>query len=255
MLIAGYYNKTACKLNLPVHGGALKTLLIIPAYNEEESLKGTVDSVIREAPSVDFLIVNDGSSDGTVRVCRENGYPFLDLPTNLGLAGAFQSGMKYAYRHGYDCAIQFDADGQHLPEYIEPMVKALENADIVIGSRFAEANKPRSMRMLGSNLIGAAIKLTTGQTVKDPTSGMRAFNKRMIAVMANGLNCGPEPDTVSYLMKRAGARVIEVPVEMAERTAGESYLNPWRSSVYMVRMSISILFIQFFRKSMGGDVK
>ena len=233
----------------------MKTLLIIPAYNEEESLKGTVDSVIREAPSVDFLIVNDGSSDGTVRVCRENGYPFLDLPTNLGLAGAFQSGMKYAYRHGYDCAIQFDADGQHLPEYIEPMVEALENADIVIGSRFAEARKPRSMRMLGSNLISAAIKLTTGQTVKDPTSGMRAFNKRMIAVMANGLNCGPEPDTVSYLMKRAGAKVVEIPVQMAERTAGESYLNPWRATVYMARMSISILFIQFFRKSLGGDAK
>ena len=233
----------------------MRTLLIIPAYNEEESLKSTVDSVIREAPSVDFLIVNDGSSDGTVRVCRENGYPFLDLPTNLGLAGAFQSGMKYAYRHGYDCAIQFDADGQHLPEYIEPMVEALENADIVIGSRFAEARKPRSMRMLGSNLISAAIKLTTGQTVKDPTSGMRAFNKRMIAVMANGLNCGPEPDTVSYLMKRAGAKVVEIPVQMADRTAGESYLNPWRSTVYMARMSISILFIQFFRKSLGGDAK
>ena len=233
----------------------MRTLLIIPAYNEEESLKSTVDSIVREAPSVDYLVVNDGSKDGTVGVCRENGYPFLDLPTNLGLAGAFQAGMKYAYRHDYDCAIQFDADGQHLPEYIEPMVEALENADIVIGSRFAEAKKPRSMRMLGSNLISAAIKLTTGQTVKDPTSGMRAFNKRMIAVMANGLNCGPEPDTVSYLMKRAGARVIEVPVEMAERTAGESYLNPWRSSVYMVRMSMSILFIQFFRKSLGGDAK
>ena len=233
----------------------MNALLIIPAYNEEESLKSTVDSVIRMAPSVDFLVVNDGSSDGTVRVCRENGYPFLDLPTNLGLAGAFQSGMKYAHRHGYDCAIQFDADGQHLPEYIEPMVEALKGSDIVIGSRFVSSKKPQSMRMLGSNLISAAIKLTTGQTVKDPTSGMRAFNKKMIAVMANGLNCGPEPDTVSYLMKRAGAKVIEVPVKMAERTAGESYLNPWRSSVYMIRMSISILFIQFFRKSWGGDAK
>ena len=233
----------------------MRTLLIIPAYNEEESLKSTVDSVIQKAPSVEFLVVNDGSSDGTVRVCRENSYPFLDLPTNLGLAGAFQAGMKYAYRHGYDCAIQFDADGQHLPEYVEPMVGALSDADIVIGSRFVSSKKPRSMRMLGSNLISAAIKLTTGQTVKDPTSGMRAFSKKMIAVMANGLNCGPEPDTVSYLIKRAGAKVIEIPVEMAERTAGESYLNPWRSSVYMIRMAISILFIQFFRKSLGGDAK
>ena len=233
----------------------MRTLLIIPAYNEEESLKSTVDSIVLEAPSVDYLVVNDGSKDGTVDVCRENGYPFLDLPTNLGLAGAFQAGMKYAYRHDYDCAIQFDADGQHLPEYIEPMVEALENADIVIGSRFAAAKKPRSMHMLGSNLISAAIKLTTGQTVKDPTSGMRAFNKRMISVMANGLNCGPEPDTVSYLIKRANAKVVEIPVEMAERTAGESYLNPWRSIVYMVRMSISILFIQLFRKSLGGDAE
>lgn len=233
----------------------MRTLLIIPAYNEEESLKSTVDSVIRKVPSVDYLVVNDGSKDGTVSVCRENSYPFLDLPTNLGLAGAFQAGMKYAYRHGYDCAIQFDADGQHLPEHIEPMVEALENADIVIGSRFAEAKKPRSMRMLGSNLISAAIKLTTGQTVKDPTSGMRAFNKRMIDVMANGLNCGPEPDTVSYLIKRANAKVVEIPVKMAERTAGESYLNPWRSIVYMVRMSISILFIQLFRKSLGGGAE
>ncbi len=229
--------------------------MIIPAYNEEESLKSTVDSVVEKAASVDFLVVNDGSSDGTVRVCRENGYPFLDLPTNLGLAGAFQSGMKYAHRHGYDCAIQFDADGQHLPEYIEPMVEALNGADIVIGSRFVSSKKPHSMRMLGSNLISAAIKLTTGQAVKDPTSGMRAFNKRMIAIMANGLNCGPEPDTVSYLMKRASAKVVEIPVKMAERTAGESYLNPWRSSVYMVRMSISILFIQYFRKNLGGDTK
>lgn len=233
----------------------MRTLLIIPAYNEEESLKSTVDSIVLEAPSVDYLVVNDGSKDGTVGVCRENGYPFLDLPTNLGLAGAFQAGMKYAYRHDYDCAIQFDADGQHLPEYIKPMVEALENADIVIGSRFAEAKKPRSMRMLGSNLISAAIKLTTGQSVKDPTSGMRAFNKRMIAVMANGLNCGPEPDTVSYLIKRANAKVVEIPVKMAERTAGESYLNPWRSIVYMVRMSISILFIQLFRKSLGGGAE
>ena len=97
----------------------MKILLIIPAYNEEESLKKTVDSVIKKSPQVDFLVVNDGSKDGTAQVCRDNGYPFLDLPTNLGLAGAFQSGMKYAYRHSYDCAIQFDADGQHLPEYID----------------------------------------------------------------------------------------------------------------------------------------
>ena len=105
--------------------------------------------------------------------------------------------------------------------------------------------------MLGSNIISFAIRLTTGKKLTDPTSGMRAFNKRMIKYLALGLNYGPEPDTVSYLIKRAGAKVAEVPVEMADRAAGESYLNPWTSIVYMVRMTISILFIQFIRKRIG----
>lgn len=231
----------------------MKTLLIIPAYNEEESLKATIDSVQKEAPDVDFLIVNDGSTDGTERVCRENHYPFLDLATNLGLSGAFQAGLKYAYRHNYDCAIQFDADGQHLPEYIAELRDAVKIYDIAIGSRFIDQKKPNSLRMFGSNLIQWSIKVTTGKNITDPTSGMRAFNKRMIAYMANGLNYGPEPDTVSYLIKRAGAKVVEVPVEMRERVAGESYLKPWSSAMYMMRMAISILFLQFFRKKIGGD--
>lgn len=230
----------------------LKTLLIIPAYNEEGSLKLTVDSIRAINSEVDFLIVNDGSKDGTVEVCRENKYSFLDLPTNLGLAGALQAGMKYAYRHGYDCVIQFDADGQHLPEYIKLLEEAIESNDIAIGSRFVNKKKPVSMRMLGSNLISAAIKITTGVSLKDPTSGMRAFNKRMIKEFALGLNFGPEPDTVSYLIKRADAKVTEVPVEMAERTAGESYLNFWTSITYMLRMTISILFIQLIRKRIDG---
>lgn len=228
----------------------MKTLLIIPAYNEEESLKATVDSL--SDLKVDFLVINDGSKDSTVQVCRDNCYPFLDLSTNLGLAGAFQAGMKYAYRHNYDCAIQFDADGQHLPEYIEPLIEAIKENDIAIGSRFVNEKKPRSMRMLGSNLISAAIRLTTGEKLTDPTSGMRAFNKRMIKQLALGLNFGPEPDTVSYLIKRADAKVVEVPVKMAERFAGESYLNPWTSVMYMLRMTISILFIQLIRKRIGG---
>lgn len=228
----------------------MKTLLIIPAYNEEESLKATIDSL--SGLDVDIIIVNDGSKDSTVQVCRENCYPFLDLSTNLGLAGAFQAGMKYAYRHNYDCVIQFDADGQHLPEYIEPLIEAIKENDIAIGSRFVNEKKPRSMRMLGSNLISVAIRLTTGEKLTDPTSGMRAFNKRMIKQLALGLNFGPEPDTVSYLIKRADAKVVEVPVKMAERFAGESYLNPWTSVMYMLRMTISILFIQLIRKRIGG---
>ena len=226
----------------------MRTLLVIPAYNEEESLEATIASITASSIGVDYLIVNDGSKDRTAEICRRNGHPFLDLPVNLGLAGAFQAGMKYAFRHQYDCVIQFDADGQHLPEYIPLLEKAIEEYDIAIGSRFVEGKKPFSMRMIGGNLIEGAIWLTTGKKIKDPTSGMRAFNARMIEQMAKGLNFGPEPDTVSYLIKRADAKVVEVPVKMAERFAGESYLNVGNSIKYMLRMTISILFMQIIRK-------
>ncbi len=231
----------------------MKTLLIIPAYNEEESLESTISAVKTILPKTDFLIVNDGSVDGTVEICRRNQYPFLDLPTNLGLAGALQAGMKYAYRHNYDCAIQFDADGQHLPEYVPSLEEAIKTSDIAIGSRFIDEKKPRSLRMLGNNLISFAIKITTGRTIKDPTSGMRAFNKRMIKHFALGLNYGPEPDTISFLIKRAHAKVVEVPVKMAERFAGESYLKPWNAMMYMLHMTVSIFFIQFIRKQIDED--
>lgn len=229
-----------------------KTLLIIPAYNEEESLKATIDSLCGLPSGIDFLVVNDGSKDGTVRVCRDNHYPFLDLSTNLGLAGALQAGMKYAYRHDYDCAIQFDADGQHLPEFVLPLIEAVKSNDIAIGSRFIDQKKPHSLRMFGNNLISFAIKVTTGKKINDPTSGMRAFNKKMIKHLALGLNYGPEPDTVSFLIKRADAKVVEVPVRMAERSAGESYLKPWNAMMYMLHMTISIFFIQFIRKRIDG---
>ena len=229
----------------------MRTLLIIPAYNEEGSLASTIESLKASSFDGDYLVINDGSKDRTAEICRENEYPFLDLPVNLGLAGAFQAGMKYAYRHHYDCAIQFDADGKHLNKYIPLLEKAVHENDIAIGSRFVSKKKPSSMRMLGSNLIEVAIKLTTGETIKDPTSGMRAFNGRMIEQMAKGLNFGPEPDTVSYLIKRADAKVVEVPVEMAERTAGESYLNLGNSAKYMLRMTVSILFMQVIRKRIG----
>lgn len=230
----------------------MNTLLIIPAYNEEESIEKTVDSITQTLSDVDYLIVNDGSSDRTADVCRANGYPFLDLSTNIGLAGAFQAGMKYASQHDYDCVIQFDADGQHLPEYVPSMISALQDADIVIGSRNINGRMNKSMRSVGSNLIRGAIKLTTKKTITDPTSGMRAYNKRMVDLLANSLNMGPEPDTISYLVKGYDAKVVEVPVKMAEREAGESYLNFWNSYIYMLRMTISILLLQPFRVKQKG---
>ena len=226
----------------------MKCLVIIPAYNEEENIVRVVENLKNNYPMYDYIVINDGSSDSTAKICRKNGYELVDLPVNLGLAGAFQTGLKYAYRNGYDYAIQFDADGQHRPEFIGPMLdKIQEGYDIVIGSRFVTEKKPHSLRMLGSNLMSMAMKLTTGRRVKDPTSGMRMFNKKMIAEFALNMNYGPEPDTVSYLLKQ-GATIAEVQVEMDERIAGESYLNLTKSMMYMLRMLLSILLIQNFRK-------
>lgn len=231
----------------------MNTILLIPAYNEEDSLERTIESIRSVLAQTDFLIINDGSKDRTAQVCRENRYPFLDLPVNIGLSGGFKAGMKYAEKHGYDCAIQFDADGQHLPQYVPDLERALQNgADIVIGSRFMNGRHESSLRGFGSSLLSGAVRLTTGVSLTDPTSGMRAFNRRMIKQFATNPDIGPEPDTISYLIKRARAKVIEVPVVMAERTNGKSYLNASRSTFYMLRMGISILLMQFFRRDIEG---
>ncbi len=223
-------------------------LLVIPSYNEEKNIETVVGELVEKFPQLDYIVVNDGSTDNTAKICQEKGYHLLNLPVNLGLAGCFQAGMKYACEKGYSYAIQFDGDGQHRPEYIEKMREKMdEGYDIVIGSRFVDKQKGFSMRMIGSRLIGAAIRMTTGVKVADPTSGMRMFNKEMIRTFALSLNYGPEPDTISFLIKQ-GASVAEVPVEIENRLAGESYLKPWVAANYMLRMLISILLIQNFRK-------
>lgn len=226
----------------------MKLLLIIPAYNEEDSIVQVVEKVKKELPEFDYVVINDGSNDHTSRRCHRNQFEIVDLPVNLGLAGAFQTGLRYAYEQDYDYAIQFDADGQHKPEYIRSILKKMEEGyDIVIGSRFVTEKKPKTLRMMGSHLITLAIFLTTGKWVNDPTSGMRMFNKTMIKEFAMNLNYGPEPDTISYLIKQ-GAKVAEVQVSMQERVAGTSYLTITNSVLYMLRMFISIFFVQSFRK-------
>ncbi|MBQ8184808.1 MAG: glycosyltransferase family 2 protein [Lachnospiraceae bacterium] len=226
----------------------MKCLIIIPAYNESESIERVVDNLRENYPQYDYVVINDGSADQTAEICRRRGYELIDLPVNLGLAGAFQTGLKYAYRKGYDYALQYDGDGQHRAEFIAPMLEKMqEGYDIVIGSRFVTEKKPMSARMLGNRLISIATRLTTGKKIKDPTSGMRIFNRKMIGEFALNMNYGPEPDTISYLLKQ-GATIAEVQVQMDERQAGVSYLNLPRSMAYMLRMLLSILFIQNFRK-------
>lgn len=226
----------------------MRVLLIIPAYNEEDNIVEVVQRVKKELPEFDYVIINDGSNDHTSRRCHRNNFEVVDLPVNLGLAGAFQTGLRYAYEHDYDYAIQFDADGQHQPKYIRSILdKMQEGYDIVIGSRFVTKKKPKTLRMLGSHLLSVAIFLTTGTWVNDPTSGMRMFNKTMIKEFAMNLNYGPEPDTISYLI-RQGAKIGEVQVSMEERMSGNSYLTISNSIMYMLRMLMSILLVQNFRK-------
>ena len=226
----------------------MKTLIIIPAYNEAENIERVVDRLISDFPQYDYLVINDGSSDATADICKKRGYNFVSHTVNLGLAGAFKTGMLYAYRFGYDYAIQFDGDGQHNPIYIEPMLNEMEKGcDIVIGSRFVDDKKPFTPRMFGNNLIEFCIFLTTGKTIKDPTSGMRMFNKKMIKKLALAIDLGPEPDTMA-LLYRKGADIREIQVEISERIAGKSYLTIAKSINYMSRMVISIILLQWFRK-------
>lgn len=226
----------------------MKILIIIPAYNEEANIERVVENLRVSYPQYDYIVVNDGSKDCTAELCCSHGYPLLDVPINLGLSGAFQTGMRYAQQRGYDAVLQFDGDGQHEPQYIDKMVKMIEEngCDIVIGSRFFAKKKPFTLRMMGSRFISLAIWLTTRKRVTDPTSGMRLFGPHVLQKFSENINYGPEPDTISYLLYN-GAHIAEVQVEMHERIAGESYLDLGRSLRYMLNMFVSILFIQFFR--------
>lgn len=226
----------------------MKTLVVIPAYNEALNIEKTVSDIENNAPGVDYVVINDGSKDNTLEVIRNNHYNHIDGFCNLGLFGAVQTGFKLALEENYDVVIQFDGDGQHSARYISTMVNEIENgSDIVIGSRFVTEKKPFTARMLGSRLISFAIKVITGKIITDPTSGFRAYNKACIKDYATDMNNPPEPDTLVY-MYRKKRKIKEVQVQMQDREFGESYLNLGNTIKYMSRMLISIFLIQPFRK-------
>jgi len=231
----------------------MKILVVIPAYNEEASIGGVVDDLKTNYPQYDYVVINDASTDNTRSVCRTNGYNYLDLPVNLGIGGAVQTGMKYAYLNGYDAALQFDGDGQHNAGYISKLIEVMEaeEADIVIGSRFYGRGMPFSARMIGSRLLKLLMRLFAGCKISDPTSGMRLFHRDIIKKFAYNMNYTPEPDTIAYLFSK-GAKVSEVLVEMNERKAGTSYLTSARAMRYMLQMCVSIVFVQHFRKRNEG---
>ena len=226
----------------------MKTLVVIPAYNEALNIEKTVKDIQQNAPDVDYVVVNDGSIYNTLEVIQKNNFNHIDGFCNLGLFGAVQTGFKLAMKENYDVVIQFDGDGQHSAKYIDAMVKEIENGnDIVIGSRFVSEKKPFTARMIGSRLIASAIKIVTGKKVMDPTSGFRAYGKACIKDYALDMNNPPEPDTLVY-MYRKNRKIKEIQVQMSEREFGESYLNLVNTIKYMSRMMVSIFLIQPFRK-------
>ena len=226
----------------------MKTLIVIPAYNEALNIVKTVNDIKQNAPDMDYVVVNDGSKDNTLEVLKEHNFNYIDGFCNLGLFGAVQTGFKLALLNDYDIVIQFDGDGQHSAKYIQPLINEIEKGnDIVIGSRFVTEKKPFTARMLGSRLIAFSIRLMTGKKITDPTSGFRAYNRDCIKDYANDMNNPPEPDTLVYMLRK-NRKIKEVQVQMSEREFGESYLNLMNTIKYMSRMMVSIFLIQPFRK-------
>lgn len=227
-----------------------KVLLIIPAFNESESI-GPLLVALREQ-GLTALVVNDGSTDDTAEVCAAAGADIITLPCNLGIGGAVQTGYKYAYAHGYDIAIQFDGDGQHRAEFVPALIGPLLSgqADLSIGSRYIEKEGFQStlLRRAGIRYFSGLIRLISGQTVTDPTSGFRAVNRSIMAMFAAQYPTDyPEPESIVHVL-RLGGRIVEVPVLMSERAGGRSSIRSLRSVYYMIKVSLAIL-IDALRRS------
>lgn len=223
----------------------MKKLVIIPAYNEAGNIEKTIKDIKENAPGFDYVIINDCSGDNTLEICLENDLHVISLPVNLGIGGGVQTGYLYAFRNGYDIAVQFDGDGQHNAVYLEQMAEKLqkENLDMVIGSRYIdrEGFQSSSLRRIGIRYFTILIRILTGKKITDPTSGMRMVNRRVIAEFSQDYPKDyPEPESVVTLLKRK-MQVEEVPVLMNERKNGVSSISMKKSVYYMIKVSLAIL--------------
>lgn len=239
-----------------------KILLIIPAYNEEENILKTCNSIKeynqKNTQKLDYVVINDGSTDKTLEILIENKLNHVNLVHNLGIGGAVQTGYKYAYANNYDIAIQFDGDGQHDVNYVSkicnPIIKG--QADMTIGTRYLKKEESSFqstfMRRLGSNIISIFIKMFCGKKITDPTSGFRAVNRKIIKEFAKDYPTEyPEPEsTVSLLVN--GYQVQEVPVSMNERVGGVSSIRFWKPVDYMIKVVLAIMIDSISFRRIGG---
>lgn len=229
----------------------MKKLIIIPAFNEEANIEKTVTSIQKDAKEFDYVIINDCSTDRTRKICEQKGYNVVNLPINLGIGGAVQTGYKYAYENGYDVSVQVDGDGQHDPEFLNKMAEYIEEnkVDMVIGSRFIEKKGFQSSvtRRMGIKFFSVLIKLLTGSVITDPTSGLRMVGRNVMEIFAKDYPRDyPEPESVVAVLRK-NLVVKEIPVIMHEREGGVSSISPKKSIYYMIKVTLAIL-IERIRK-------
>jgi len=223
----------------------MKKLIIIPAYNESECIEATIRDIMKNASDFDYVIINDCSTDNTREICERNGFNIVNLPINLGIGGAVQTGYMYAVEYGYDVAVQVDGDGQHDPQFLRQMAEYLEShdADMVIGSRFIEKEGFQSswIRRLGIVYFTKLIKLCTGKTITDPTSGLRMAGRNVIRLFADSYPKDyPEPESAVAVLNH-GYKIEEIPVVMRARQGGVSSITMKRSVYYMIKVTLAIL--------------
>jgi glycosyltransferase involved in cell wall biosynthesis len=232
----------------------VRTLVFIPAWNEESSITAVIAGVREALPEADVLVVDDGSTDGTVDAARAAGARVASLPFNQGVGAAQQTGYIYALRRGYEICAHLDGDGQHLPIELARLVKEIEDdrADMVIGSRYhdrslAEEDDYRATfsRRTGQHLFRLIVSLSTRQRFTDTTSGMRAVNREAMTLFSERYS--PEFAEVESVQRAVlqGLRVEEVPVRMLTRAEGNSFLTPLRSAYYIFKTLVVLLVGQF----------
>ena len=223
-----------------------RLLVIIPALNEREALPDVVRSVQAAMPDADVLVVDDGSTDDTAERAREAGALVLSLPFNLGVGGAMRTGFAFAVAHGYDMAAQVDADGQHNPEDLPRLIAALDDADVVIGARFAGEGDytARGPRRWAMSLLASTLSRVCKTRLTDATSGFRVCGPAALEVFALNFPAEYLGDTVEALViaARAGLRITQVPVAMRERQGGTPSHSSWKSTVYLARAALALMF-------------
>ena len=234
----------------------MKTLIIVPCYNEQETIAGLYREICEKTP-YDAIVINDCSTDSSRAILQREKIPHLDLPLNLGIGGAVQAGYRYALRNGYDIAVQVDGDGQHDPGQIKALITPIiqGEADLVIGSRYIgkEGFQSSTIRRAGIRFFKLLLYCLSGKQITDATSGFRAAGINTMRVFNKFYaNDYPEPES-NMLALKSKLRVIEIPVTMRQRQGGVSSIKALQPLYYMIKVSLGILISATMNVKIKGD--